>query len=229
MDIANLGSLADQLDTFLWPEEDAKQRSKRQSILTAAAELFVRQGYRKTSVDQVANSAGVAKGTVYLYYRNKAELVCSAIALEKRAYLRRLLPLHDAALTPRDRLRLLIALGLTARREMPLTTSLTSGDREIELALGELDRQALIDINELQTNMAMQLLDVATNRTLDEDVLHARARVLVDLLKAVVTSRFVDADDSSWETYAYTLANVVVDGVCGDVHASNIGQMRGAA
>ncbi len=231
MNVADLTALATQLDAYLWPEEDARQRRKRESILTAAAELFVRQGYRKTSVDQVAAAAGVAKGTVYLYYRNKAELVCSAIALEKRAYVRRLTPLRDATVTARDRLRLLIALGLTLSHEMPLTMSLTSGDREIELAFRELDQQALTDINELQLRMSKQLLDAATDGTLPEEVLHTRAQVLVDLLRAVATSSFVNAEGSSWDAYAHTMANVIVDGVCGDVHGVDLAadRQRGAA
>ena len=43
------------LDEFLWPEPDGKQRAKRARILTSATSLFVRYGYRKTSIDEVAN------------------------------------------------------------------------------------------------------------------------------------------------------------------------------
>src|SRR5258705_12958471 len=47
---------------------------KREAILAAALELFGRYGYRRTSIDDIARQAGVAKGTVYLYVENKDAL-----------------------------------------------------------------------------------------------------------------------------------------------------------
>jgi AcrR family transcriptional regulator len=42
--------------------------------LGAALELFGRYGYRRTSIDDIARQAGIAKGTVYLYVENKESL-----------------------------------------------------------------------------------------------------------------------------------------------------------
>jgi AcrR family transcriptional regulator len=47
---------------------------KREAILGAALDLFGRYGYRRTSIDDIARQAGVAKGTVYLYVENKEAL-----------------------------------------------------------------------------------------------------------------------------------------------------------
>jgi len=47
---------------------------KREAILAAALELFGRYGYRRTSIDDIARQAGVAKGTVYLYVESKEAL-----------------------------------------------------------------------------------------------------------------------------------------------------------
>jgi AcrR family transcriptional regulator len=52
---------------------------KRDRILDAAQSLFVRYGVKRTSIDDVAREAGIAKGTVYLSFRSKVELF-SAIA-----------------------------------------------------------------------------------------------------------------------------------------------------
>jgi len=48
--------------------------SKRQLLLEAAQKLFSRHGYRRTSVDDIAQEAGVAKGTVYVYFNDKEAL-----------------------------------------------------------------------------------------------------------------------------------------------------------
>src|SRR5260370_9294291 len=46
--------------------------AKPNAIVLAALELFTRYGYRKTSIDDIAQAAQVAKRTVYLHFENKA-------------------------------------------------------------------------------------------------------------------------------------------------------------
>lgn len=48
---------------------------RRSQILDAARERFVRRGVAETTVDHIARAAHVAKGTVYLYYRSKDEIL----------------------------------------------------------------------------------------------------------------------------------------------------------
>ena len=48
---------------------------RRSQILDAARENFARHGLAGTTVDGIARRAGVAKGTVYLYYRSKDEIL----------------------------------------------------------------------------------------------------------------------------------------------------------
>ena len=58
--------------------EQQKQENK-QSLLTAARELFIENGVAKTSIDQIASRAQVAKGTFYLYFRDKEDLLQALI------------------------------------------------------------------------------------------------------------------------------------------------------
>ncbi len=44
---------------------------RRQQILEHAASLFGREGYHATSISNIIQSAGIARGTFYLYFRNK--------------------------------------------------------------------------------------------------------------------------------------------------------------
>ena len=59
--------------------EDAPSRQRRkearpQELLDAALELFVEKGFAATRAEEVAQRAGVSKGTLYLYYPSKEEL-----------------------------------------------------------------------------------------------------------------------------------------------------------
>lgn len=49
--------------------------NKRQAIIEAARELFAKQGYENTTIAQIARAAGVAVGTVYLYFQNKRQVL----------------------------------------------------------------------------------------------------------------------------------------------------------
>lgn len=47
------------------------KEQRRKEILRAAAELFARQGYEKTTVSQIVQRVGIAQGTFYLYFDSK--------------------------------------------------------------------------------------------------------------------------------------------------------------
>ena len=51
------------------------KEEKRWDIALSAITLFCEKGIQQTSIDQIAKSAGVAKGTIYLYFKNKEEIV----------------------------------------------------------------------------------------------------------------------------------------------------------
>lgn len=56
------------------PRETAQTKDKHEAILTAAFSLFGHYGYRRTSIDDIAQETGIAKGTVYLYFKSKDEI-----------------------------------------------------------------------------------------------------------------------------------------------------------
>jgi AcrR family transcriptional regulator len=66
-----------------------KERSKREKradrILDAAGDLMLRWGYNKTTLDDISQCAGVAKGTIYLHWKTREDLFT---ALMKREYIR---------------------------------------------------------------------------------------------------------------------------------------------
>ncbi len=51
-----------------------RKEARPEEILQAAIEAFASNGYERTRVDDVATRAGISKGTVYLYFKSKADL-----------------------------------------------------------------------------------------------------------------------------------------------------------
>src|SRR6478672_4011799 len=60
---------------------------KRDAILRAAIDVFAERGYFNAQVADVARAAGVAAGTVYLYFRSKDDLLVSIFERSMRACL----------------------------------------------------------------------------------------------------------------------------------------------
>src|SRR5579863_1134441 len=103
-------------------------QEKKECILTAAIAAFTRFGFKKTSVDEIARDAGVAKGTVYLAAESKEDLFFQAVHREVREWVGADSRLIDPRM-PAD--ELLQMLGWKAMEEIehkPLIWALLAGE-----------------------------------------------------------------------------------------------------
>src|SRR5712691_13478277 len=64
--------------------------SKRERILRAATDVFARNGYFNAKVSEIAKAAGVADGTIYLYFDGKEDLLVTIFREHTRNYLQSL-------------------------------------------------------------------------------------------------------------------------------------------
>lgn len=92
------------------PETDAptaftKGNSKRERILRAAVDVFAEHGYFNAKVAQIAKAAGVADGTIYLYFDGKEDLLITIFREHTRHYLHTLEQAMANINRPEDRLR----------------------------------------------------------------------------------------------------------------------------
>lgn len=54
-----------------------KEKPKYNQILDAAVEVIAENGFHRSQVSKIAKKAGVADGTIYLYFKNKEDLLVS--------------------------------------------------------------------------------------------------------------------------------------------------------
>lgn len=69
--------------------EEKNRNGKSEAILRAAAKVFAQYGYFNAKVSDVARTAGVADGTVYLYFKNKDDLLTSLFSWAMGEFLTR--------------------------------------------------------------------------------------------------------------------------------------------
>lgn len=78
---------------------------KSETILRAAAKVFARSGYFNAKVADVAREAGVADGTVYLYFKNKDDLLTSIFDWAMGEFIGRARAVMAGIESPREKLR----------------------------------------------------------------------------------------------------------------------------
>src|SRR5215470_17601975 len=86
---------------------------KRRRILEAAIHTFGRVGFHEARIAEIAASAQVAEGTVYLYFRNKEDLLGVVFDESMDGVLAKARDLRDSAGAAAERLAALVELHLT--------------------------------------------------------------------------------------------------------------------
>jgi AcrR family transcriptional regulator len=61
------------------------QEFRRSEILSAARTVFARKGFEGGSVDDIAAAAGLAKGTIYIYFKSKKDIYKALVAHDMEA------------------------------------------------------------------------------------------------------------------------------------------------
>ncbi|MGO8998360.1 MAG: TetR/AcrR family transcriptional regulator [Polyangiaceae bacterium] len=122
---------------------------KRERILRAAVKVFAKSGFFAARVSEVAKAAGVADGTIYLYFKSKDELLTSLFEdrVEKLlTYMREELPKLDSA-------------PARFRRVIELQLGLLEGERDLAEVVTVILRQSTKLMKEYAAPKFMAYLD----------------------------------------------------------------------
>ncbi len=101
-----------------------KQEEKRKRILDAAAKVFAGKGFYNAKIKDVADEAGVAHGTVYLYFESKDELLISLFRESLIEVVRYVKAEIQKEKNAEDKLRRMISLQLELIETNPDLTAL---------------------------------------------------------------------------------------------------------
>ena len=86
------------------PEPERTQKS-RERILDAAADAFMLQGFRETTIDDVAQSIGATKGLIYYHFRSKLDILLAVYERGMERAEEKVQPHAQDSASPAERLR----------------------------------------------------------------------------------------------------------------------------
>jgi TetR/AcrR family fatty acid metabolism transcriptional regulator len=192
------------------------KEKKRKEIIEAAIAVFSRTGYHRATIKEIADEAGVGKGTVYEYFESKEDLF-----LHMSEYLYELYMLSQRAALesiddPEEQIRSLIASTLA---NAAMWTGLTYLFIDM---WSELDRIGREDkLRKLMSTMLDNFVGAISKgindgkqkgrfKGVDETLV---SHIIVAVLDGLVFQLLVDAEAFDLQAMADTLVGVLLDGL----------------
>ncbi len=96
-----------------------RANDKRELIMNAAISVFARNGYHQSRIADVAREAGVAAGTIYLYFKNKDDLLISIFEERVQRFIQEFQRRLNREENAEAKLRKLVHLHLFEMQEHP--------------------------------------------------------------------------------------------------------------
>lgn len=213
----DLAEIERQLAEYIGDIDPASKKGrKRRSILEAATAMFAEHGYRNTNMDELAAAVGVAKGTLYLYFPRKIDLLFACAALEKSRFVPQLITMLQSDLPPADKLKRWLIGILTMPTQSPLLCRLISGDEDMTEIIAEYPPKLRTQMDEGFPQLLQPLLEelAGPEHRWSSVELRDRANVIrsINFLAPLLRHEWMRPGMSA-ERFAAIMADLIVDGL----------------
>ena len=119
-----------------------KERPKYKKIIDAAVEVIAENGFHQAQVSRIAKKAGVADGTIYLYFKNKDDLLISLFREKMGRFVEKIQTEISSKTSVEEKLRAMVAMHfnqLAADKKLAIVT---------QLELRQTNRNLRLKVNE---------------------------------------------------------------------------------
>ncbi|MCT2535073.1 TetR family transcriptional regulator [Aquibacillus koreensis] len=131
-----------------------KNKPKFQQIIDAAVIVIAENGYHASQVSKIAKQAGVADGTIYLYFKNKEDILVSLFQEKMGQFIERIEEEIKAEQNAVEKLRTLISMHykqLAADHDLAIVTQveLRQSNKELRLKINHVLKKYLVIVDEI--------------------------------------------------------------------------------
>jgi TetR/AcrR family transcriptional regulator, fatty acid metabolism regulator protein len=182
---------------------------KHQRILDAAIEVIAENGFFHSRVAEIADRAGVADGTIYLYFKNKDELLMAAIDSAFHRFIQQARTALAQTTDPREKLRRMAYLhleGLGSNRSLAIVFQ-TELRHSLKF-LGQFSHNLLVEYFDLIKGVVREGQETGAFRT-DISITMA-AHCFFGSLDEIVTTWILSDHDRDRDYHLSSLTDSVV-------------------
>ncbi|HHW10875.1 MAG TPA: TetR/AcrR family transcriptional regulator [Firmicutes bacterium] len=178
------------------PASSADELSQKHiAILNAAEKVFAEVGFHKAKVEEIAEVANVAKGTVYLYFKSKKDIL-QALMKDRMS---RLIPMIEKELEKTARIRSKIHSIIQVhfqfyQEQKEFITILYGQLGQIAEGMEGPAKQGLENLERMITGLFKQGMESGVLRRTDA---RALAQAFIAMINAVAFNWVIDSNDSS--------------------------------
>jgi len=195
------------------PTETAfRGTTKRERILRASVDVFAQNGYFNAKVSEIAKAAGVADGTIYLYFDGKEDLLVTIFREHTRSYLQSLERDLSTISRPEDRMRVTIRHHLeTLGRDRALAIVSQVELRHSLKFMSLLSQQEVADY----LNILRKIVEHGQSEGVFRRNLHPAlvAKAVFGVLDEMVTSWILSDKDYALADQSEQIADLILTGL----------------
>jgi TetR/AcrR family fatty acid metabolism transcriptional regulator len=191
---------------------------KYQRILEAAVEVIAEHGYFNSPVSLIAARAGVADGTIYLYFKSKDEVLRTAIDTTFARFYERVEEEFKVVTGPREQLEFIAQVHLESNQNRSVAVLMQTEMRQSAKFIAEFSHHHLVKYITVVREVVRrgQKMGIFRSDVSDGVVAHCLFGAIDELLSsAVFTGRTYDA-----KATAAQVLDVLLNGIkAGETHA----------
>lgn len=183
-------------------------------ILSAASAVFGDKGFAAATVEDIARAAGVAKGTVYLYFPSKTEIYRAAFARNVGELRQRTLAAIAAAPDAEAAIHAFVATKLAYLQQHLGFFAVYHSEAWADTGAGGALQEALEDSSRIQIDALVAVLERAIEAGTARPVpARAAAQAVFDLTRAVVWRRLREGSTAGIDDEAALVADLLWKGL----------------
>ena len=186
--------------------------NKREKIIAAAGQLFGEKGYHNTTTAEIAEAAGVAAGTIYIYFTSKEELLVAVFEEFLGRHMERLRQGISQERGPEARLCRLLTLGLELMQDNPTSARIfLSQLRQSPYMIKMVTKRSSRAYRDIIVGVLEDGIRAGMCRSMDTE---ATASMLFGAFQNIVLDWVADDCSYSLGDRAAGLCDFVLQGVC---------------
>ncbi len=193
-------------------EKESRKNDKYEKILEAAIKTFSKYGYYKSTVSQIAREAGVADGTIYLYFKNKDDILKNFFNYKAREVFSRFKEEVKTGKDALDKLRRLVTCHLRAfesNREMAIVYEVEARRRR------HLIDDKIREMSNMYQELVKEIVELGQKEnTIRKDLsVPLVKQLMVGAIDEVITSWLYSSKKYSLSSMAEPLIDLIVKGI----------------